>query len=429
MSPAPAPDPTATPSYRRVFAYPGFISLVAGVALARTAQQMAAVALVLFTLERHGSAGLAGLVVFLLLGPGLLISPLAGALLDRHGRIRLITFDYVLAGAVLGLLVILDIGGALPAVLLCGLVTIGSLTAPLSNSGTRSLFPLVLPRDLWDRANAVDSGGYVVAMVVGPALAGGVAAAAGPRWAIGATAAVYIVAALVVCRAPEPEVAGSGHGLLADARDGILYVLRSRSLRGLALCLFVYNLGGGSVVVLVPLLVLDRFGGGAADVGVLFALQGAGGLIGALLAGAFDSTGRERMHLAGGMLLSVAAMAMIAVAPTVQVAAAGMVLLGAGNGPIDIGLFALRQRRTHLSWVGRVFAISMALNFSGFPIGSAIGGVVGGHSPALAFGLAAIAAAAGAAVAWWAIPAHWEADAESAPAASPPRDRAGAVPL
>ena len=56
--------------------------------IARVAQSMVSVALVLFTLDRYDSAAFAGLVTFASVFPGLLISPIAGALLDRHGRIR-----------------------------------------------------------------------------------------------------------------------------------------------------------------------------------------------------------------------------------------------------------------------------------------------------------------------------------------------------
>jgi MFS family permease len=56
--------------------------------------------LVLFTLEPYQSPPPAGAVAFCSLFPGLLLSPLAGALLDGHGRTRLIVLDLlVLIGA------------------------------------------------------------------------------------------------------------------------------------------------------------------------------------------------------------------------------------------------------------------------------------------------------------------------------------------
>jgi hypothetical protein len=51
-----------------------------------------------------------------------------------------------------------------------------------------------------------------------------------------------------------------------------------------------------------------------------------------------------------------------------------MLALGIATGPFDIVLFSLRQRRTDPAWLGRAFAVSMALNFVGFPVGSAIAG-------------------------------------------------------
>ena len=55
---------------------------------------MTGVALTLFTLAEFGSASLAGLVAFASFAPGILVSPIAGALLDRHGRVRLIGLDF-----------------------------------------------------------------------------------------------------------------------------------------------------------------------------------------------------------------------------------------------------------------------------------------------------------------------------------------------
>jgi len=65
---------------------------------------------------------------------------------------------------------------------------------------------------------------------------------------------------------------------------------------------------------------------------------------------------------------------------------------GLCNGPMDIAMFTLRQRRTDPAWMGRAFTVSMNLNFSGFPIGAALAGAVLAIWPvevAIAFGVAA----------------------------------------
>jgi predicted MFS family arabinose efflux permease len=57
-----------------------------------------------------------------------------------------------------------------------------------------------------------------------------------------------------------------------------------------------------------------------------------------------------------------------------------MVTFGASNGLFDIAMFTLRQRRTDPSWFGRAFAVSMAANSAGIPIGSALAGPLIGWS-------------------------------------------------
>ena len=56
--------------------------------------------------------------------------------------------------------------------------------------------------------------------------------------------------------------------------------------------------------------------------------------------------------------------------------------------------------------MGRAFAVSMALNFAGFPIGSAIGGVVVPISIAAALGAAVLFQILGAVFSMVAIPAE-----------------------
>ena len=67
-----------------------------------------------------------------------------------------------------------------------------------------------------------------------------------------------------------------------------------------------------------------------------------------------------------------------------------MVLFGAAAGPIDVALFSLRQRRTAPAWFGRAFAVSMALNFAGMPLGSALAGPLVARSTVLAVGVAGV---------------------------------------
>jgi MFS family permease len=384
-------ETTVRPSYRALFAIPGFTRLVASMMLARMAQQMVALVLVLLALQRFGSAEVAGLVTFVAVAPGLVAAPIAGALLDRHGRTRLVVLDYVLSAVSLGLIALLAALDALPVPLLVGVVTISSITSPMSNTGMRTLFPLMVPMPLWERANAVDSNGYVVASIFGPALAGALVATVGPATSLAVIAAIFVAAAVAATGLRDPGERTIGRRLLADALAGLVYVVRHATLRALAVSVSTSNVSQGLFFIALPVLVLERFHGGPEFVGLLFALMGISGFVSVLLVGRVSSRGRERLFLAGSMLGMAVAFAIVLVgAGSPIVVAAGMAAVGIANGPFDVALFTVRQRRTDPSWMGRAFAVSMALNFAGFPIGSALGGAIVPVSIELALVIAVI---------------------------------------
>lgn len=359
---------------------------------------MVTVALVLFVLQRYHSPQLAGVTAFLSIFPGLVVSPLAGALLDRHGRARLLVLDYMIAAFAVALIAVLSARHSLPAGVLLAIVGIASLTNPLSNSGARSLFPLMAPPSLWERANALDSSGHVIGQLVGAPLAGALIGLLGPEWALASCGAVFAAAASVMLRLPEPAsgVASDGSVLL-NAWRGLQYVVRNATLRGLAMTLATFNLSWGILAIAIPVLVLDRLHEGPATVGFLWGAMGAAGLLAALIAGRVSIRGQERQVMFGAILLCAAAMAALPFARAVPVVVAVLIAVGVANGPFDIALFTLRQRRTDPAWFGRAFAVSMSVNWVGTPIGSALAG------PLIAWSLngalwAAVIAALGAAV-------------------------------
>jgi hypothetical protein len=85
-----------------------------------------------------------------------------------------------------------------------------------------------------------------------------------------------------------------------------------------------------------------------------------------------------------------------------------IVVFGAANGPFDIGLFTLRQRRTDPAWFGRAFAVSMSINWVGTPIGSALAGTLIGWSLNAALWAATLASLVAAVFTLTAVPAREE---------------------
>ncbi len=379
---------TTDRSYRALLRVPTLARVLVSMQIARVAQSMVGVALVLFTLDRYGSPAFAGLVTFASIFPGLLISPVAGALLDRHGRIRLVLLDYVVALAAMLVIGVLALADDLPGPVLVLIAVVSSLTAILSHVGLRSLFPILVPEPLWERVNAVDSNGYVVATILGPPIAATLVALLGGAAAMLVIGTAFGVAAFVLLGVPDPPAPTASTGrVIADAWAGLTYTWRNRTLRGLGFAITLGNLAHGMTSIVIPLIILERFGMSEVVVGLVFAVSGISGVISAFLFGRMDTRGREWAMLVWPMVALIPVVAILLLAIGQASATAGlallfaeMLLVGLLIGPMDIALFTVRQRRTDPAWMGRAFAVSMAFNYVGMPVGAGLAGLLADRS-------------------------------------------------
>src|SRR5665811_1392285 len=208
-------------------------------------------------------------------------------------------------------------------------------------------------------------------------LAGTLVGWIGGEWALAIAGVLFIGAAVVMLGLPDPSTATDTHGhVFRNAWLGLKYVAQNPTLRGLAFTLSFLNFGWGVMDIAVPVLLLGRLHQGPATVGYLWGALGAAGLVSALVAGRVRTEGRERQIMLGGIIVTAVAMATLPFATSVAAVAIALVAVGVSNGPFDISLFTLRQRRTDPAWYGRAFAVSMSVNFVGTPIGSALAGTL-----------------------------------------------------
>ncbi len=300
----------------------GFLPLLLSSLLTRTATQMWTVGIVLFALERYHSPSIAGISIFVLIFPGLTVSPIAGALLDRHGRKRLMRLDFTVAAICLTTIVTLAATDHLPVWGLLLLLGFGSLTSTLSNAGARSLYPLIIPSDLWDRGNAADSTIFGIAAILGPGLAGTLIAVFGSEAALAGAAVAYAVGTVALQGVPEPARTGTmSERILTEAWRGLRYVVMNRTLRWIAIATSILNVGWGMVIVALPVVVL-RLHGSAALVGILLAIEGGVGIPAALIAGRMRTEGRERQIMAATSVIMGLAILTLLV-PSIAVIALG----------------------------------------------------------------------------------------------------------
>jgi MFS family permease len=393
-------------SYARLIRLPNVLPLLAATCLTRLAERMFAIVIVLHALAAFGSPTLAGWLSFAAMAPGLIVSPFAGALLDRAGAARGIVIDLAVSAVLILTIAAAILLNRAHPIFMLSLTATYALTNPLSAAGVRVLLPRLVPAYALDRANALDTAAFGVVDVVGPSLAGLLMAFAGAAPACVVIAAAYATATICISLVRSVDPPPSSRAFLAQSLEGLVTVFRRKLLRGLAVGYALSNVTWGILVVAVPVLAERRFAPGTweAAAGLLWAMVGFAGGISALAAGQMRLLGREAPVMAVCMVLTAAAVWPVAGGFGLAGVAVGLTIVGLLAGPIDVALLTLRQRRTEPGLLGRVLAVSMSVNMAGLPIGTALGGTLAAWWLPAAFLVAALASLLGALATYRLIP-------------------------
>ena len=118
-----------------------------------------------------------------------------------------------------------------------------------------------------------------------------------------------------------------------------MYVIRNRTLRGLAIALSTLRLGSGIQAIVMPVIVLNVLHAGPVAVGVAWGISAVGGFVAALIFGRIDAAGRERLILATCYAGTGLGIGLLLFASNLVVVFAAMALTGFLNGPGDVTMF------------------------------------------------------------------------------------------
>ena len=365
-------DRAAIAALRRSHGYPQFY-LAATVA--RLADEMFAVGVVLLVLERTGSPALAGVTVAAATLPGVASGPVIGAWLDRTGRRSLIyKVDRLLLAVVL--LLILAAGGHAPDFVLPLLAFVTGVTLPITFAGFTSMIPLMVPGELLPPANALEAASLNTALIGGPALAGLLAAIAGPAAAIAGEVLLTLVALFLILRIPDLD-RGAAEQPLPVRRlvgDGLHFIVHDRVTLVANASQAVNNCGWGVLLVVFPLWAAADLGSGRSASGALWAAFSLGSLIGAVTLTRLPERFAPEHLLFLSMVVTGCGMLAWTLAGTLPVALALILVTAVIEGPAITSVLALRQQRTPVRLRAQVQGTLSSVQVASFSIGAAIGG-------------------------------------------------------
>jgi MFS family permease len=255
-------------------------------------------------LELTNNAFLVGLVATASSIPIVLFTLPAGALVDRSDKLRLVRIAQVCFLVEAALLWGLTVTHRMTIGSLLGLAFVGGLIASLEIPARQSMFIDLVGRDDLPDAIALNSSGFNLARIVGPAVAAVVIARLGIAWCFFLNAASFlaVLTGLFMIHlpawTPHPGRARPWVGI----QQALRYMRETPRVRALMLMVTVYSILGIPVLALMPVVARQMFGLGAAGYGLLLSFLGAGGLIGALgLASVGQRISRTRLLVVASM--------------------------------------------------------------------------------------------------------------------------------
>ena len=235
-------------------------------------------------LELSNNAFLVGLVVSAGSLPVVLFSMHAGVLVDRYERLRLVKICQTLLLIEAGLLFWFTWSKHISIASLLVLATFQGVVSSVEIPARQSMIVELAGREDLPQAIALQSSGFNLARIVGPALAALVIAKLGIAWAFGVNALSYVavlIGLFMVRLAPWQPRAHLIRPIDA-IRDGIAYMRSTPTVSALMKLVTVYSILGVPYLTLMPVFARDRLGLDASGYGLLLACVGVGGLFGAL---------------------------------------------------------------------------------------------------------------------------------------------------
>lgn len=350
--------------------------------------------------EITGSGALLGAVMGVRAIPMVLLTPVSGMAADRYDRRRLMQASQALAAAV---------SFAFGAALALGVVSTWMLFAFTMLMGAANVmdrparfttaFELV-PRELAVKAVALNTIGFSLARVLGPAVAGYILAAVGGAGSFFLQGLLYAASGLMVLmvvfppKAPKP----SQHSAFRDMAEGLRFAAsdpRTRVL--LAVGMLPFFLLIPVFGTLYPIYAKDVFGVGPAGLGLMLTAVGVGGTLGGFIANALGHAERQGAIQAAWVVVMGASIIGIALSPTMVVAIVFSVIGGAAEMAHASSNMAMLQISAPEAMRGRISALLM-LNPAFISMGAFVAGplsdALGVRNASMVLGAAAVGAVA-----------------------------------
>jgi MFS family permease len=328
--------------------------------------------------QETGSVTLFAMNLLAVAIPNLLISPVAGALVDRYDRRWMMILSDTGAGLSTLAIAILYMTGNLEV---WNIILATALNAAFSTfqwPAYSAVTSLLVPKAQLGRAGGMVQIGEAISNLLAPAAAGALFVTVGLGGVIAIDFATYLFAVLtlLVVRVPSPEKSAAGEegrgSIWKEAFYGWSYISARAGLLGLLLIFAALNFFTSLIFPLITPMILDMT---SADVlGYLFSIIGVGMLVGTLIMSVWGGPKRRIHGVLGFLMISGFFISLLGISPLIPVLAVAGFLIMLTMPIINGSSQAIWQSKVDLDVQGRVFSVRRMIAMSMTPLAYIIAG-------------------------------------------------------
>ncbi len=360
----------------------GFTIVWIGQIVSVLASAMSQFGLTIFMFQKTESATALGLMQVFFITPFLIISPIAGVMVDRHNRKLMMMVSDLGAGVATIIILIFQALGILEFWHLYFASIIYGLGMAFQWPAYSAAITTLVPKEQYGRANGMMSLIEAGPGVIAPLLAGALLPIIGLTGILIFDVATFILAigALLLVHIPQPprtEEGEQGKGSIwNEAAYGFKYIFARPSLLGLQMIFFMGNLFFGIAFTLLAPMILSRTGNDTLMLGSAQTAGAIGGVIGGILMSAWGGFKRRVHGVLGGWMVSGIGLVIIGINGGLPVWIIGMVVAALVSPLVNASNQAIWQAKVAPDVQGRVFSARRLIAWLTNPISPIIAGTL-----------------------------------------------------
>lgn len=347
-----------------------------GQTISQLGSQFNYVALAWMVLQATGSSVAMGGVFLAQVMPGALFGWVAGLVVDRVNRRRLMIACSVVRGMLVLTLPVSFAFGYMPMALVYGVTFVVATMTLLFYASEKTVIPEMVSEAMLTEANAYAEMTSQIANLAGPVLAGMlVAVLPSPVYALYLDVFGFAVSAAALFlmgwrdAGHAPEV---GTGVVGQALEGVGFLFHDRFLRVVCVASVAANFLIGPFAVVFPIFSDKVLHTGSVGFGWLMGGIGGGMMLGSLAAARLATRLGEVAIICGGMTVVGGAFVVIGVAPDLTISTLAAAAAGFFIAPANAIILTQVQRGTPPHLQGRVFSTLFAVSSVALPGGVAL---------------------------------------------------------